>query len=159
MIDAFDRKILAVLQEDARITQSELAAKVGLSPTPCTRRIKRMEEDGVIDRYVTLVNPKELGLGLMVFVNVRLHTQAQKAFDLFEKAIKKMPEVVGCYLLAGSSDYLIQVRVADIESFRNFIRDRLIAIEGIGETQSSIVLEQVKNTTSIPVTAGRTSNR
>jgi Lrp/AsnC family leucine-responsive transcriptional regulator len=152
-IDAFDRKILLALQENARITTQELAERVGLSATPCARRVRRMEEDGLIDRYVTLLNPRRLGAGLSVFVNVRLNTQSAKTFDTFEAAIATMPEVVGCYLLAGNYDYLVQVRVADIESFRTFIRDRLVAIEGIGETQSSIVLEETKQTTALPLPA------
>ncbi len=149
--DIFDLKILDALQENARITTLELAERVGLSATPCTRRVKRLEEEGLIDRYVTVLNAERLGIGLMVFVNVRLHSQASKSFDTFEAAIRQMPEVVGCYLLAGNYDYLIQVRVADVEAFRSFIRERLVTIEGIGETQSSIVLEQTKTTTALPL--------
>ncbi|MGY3614235.1 Lrp/AsnC family transcriptional regulator [Bradyrhizobium sp. USDA 10063] len=150
-LDGFDRKILDALQENGRITTQELAERVGLSATPCARRIKRMEDDGVIDRYVTLLNPERLGLGLTVFVNVRLNTQSAGAFDAFEEAVRKLPEVVGCYLLAGNYDYLIQVRVADVEAFRSFIRDRLVTIEGIGETQSNVVLEETKHTTALPL--------
>ena len=150
-LDEFDRKILAILQENARITMQELAERVGLSATPCARRVKRMEDDGLIARYVTLLNPRGLGLGLTVFVNVRLNTQSAKTFEVFEVEIRKFPEVVGCYLLAGNYDYLVEVRVADVESFRRFIRDRLVAIDGIGETQSSIVLEETKRTTALPI--------
>jgi DNA-binding Lrp family transcriptional regulator len=150
-LDEFDRKILSALQENARITRQELAERVGLSATPCARRVRRMEEDGLIDRYVTLLNPARLGVGLTVFVSVRLHSQAAKAFDGFEEAIRKLPEVVGCYLLAGNYDYLVHVRVANVEAFRSFIRDRLVTIEGIGETQSNIVLEETKHTTALPL--------
>jgi DNA-binding Lrp family transcriptional regulator len=150
-LDAFDRKILDVLQENGRITIQELADRVGLSATPCARRVKRMEDDGLIDRYVTLLNPERLGLGLTVFVNIRLNTQAAKTFDAFEEAVRKLPEVVGCYLLAGNYDYLIQVRVADVEAFRSFIRDRLVILEGVVETQSSVVLEETKHTTALPL--------
>lgn len=153
-IDPFDRKILMALQENARITTQELAERVGLSATPCARRVKRMEDEGLIDRYVTLLNPARLGAGLTVFVNVRLDTQSAKTFDAFEAAIDRMPEVSGCYLLAGNYDYLVQVRVADIEAFRTFIRDRLAAIEGIGETQSNVVLEATKQTTALPLDGG-----
>jgi Lrp/AsnC family leucine-responsive transcriptional regulator len=150
-LDEFDRKILSALQENARITTQELAERVGLSATPCARRVKRMEDDGLIDRYVTLLNPERLGIGLTVFVNVRLNTQSAGSFDAFEEAVKKLPQVVGCCLLAGNYDYLLQVRVADVEAFRSFIRDRLVTIEGVGETQSSVVLEETKRTTALPL--------
>ena len=138
-LDEFDLKILTALQENARMTTQELAERVGLSATPCARRIKRMEDEGLIERYVTLLNPERLGVGLTVFVNVRLNTQSAKTFEAFEAAIRKLPQVVGCYLLAGNYDYLVQVRVADVEAFRSFIRDRLVTIDGIGATQSNIV--------------------
>jgi len=150
-LDQFDLKILKALQDNARITTQELAEYVGLSPTPCARRVKRMEEEGFIDKYVTLLNPKKMGVGLNVFVNVRLNTQAAKAFEAFEEAIRNLPEVAGCYLLAGNYDYLLQVRVPDVEAFRSFIRERLTTIEGIGETQSSVVLQQAKHTTALPL--------
>ena len=150
-LDEFDLKILTALQENARITTQELAERVGLSATPCARRIKRMEDEGLIERYVTLLNPERLGVGLTVFVNVRLNTQSAKSFSAFEEAIRKLPQVVGCYLLAGNYDYLIQVRVADVEAFRRFIGDRLVTIDGIGETQSNVVLEETKWTTALPL--------
>jgi DNA-binding Lrp family transcriptional regulator len=150
-LDEFDRKILSALQENARITTQELAERVGLSATPCARRVRRMEDDGLIDRYVTLLNPERLGVGLTVFVNVRLNTQSARSFDAFEGTIRKLPQVVGCYLLAGNYDYLVQVRVADVEAFRSFIRDKLVTIDGVGETHSSVVLEETKRTTALPV--------
>lgn len=150
-LDAFDRKILVALQENARITTQDLAERVGLSATPCARRVKRMEEDGLIDRYVTLLDPERLGAGLTVFVHIRLNTQSAKTFDLFEAAVRQLPEVVGCYLLAGNYDYLVQIRVADVKAFRTFILERLATIEGIGETQSNIVLEEIKYTTALPL--------
>jgi Lrp/AsnC family leucine-responsive transcriptional regulator len=153
-LDSFDLKILRVLQENARITTLELAERVGLSATPCARRVKRLEDDGLIDRYVTLLNAERLGIGLTVFVNIRLNSQVPQSFETFEAAIRRMPEVVGCYLLAGQYDYLVQVRVADVEAYRNLIRERLITIEGVAETQSSIVLEHTKQTTALPIPAG-----
>jgi DNA-binding Lrp family transcriptional regulator len=150
-LDEFDRKILNVLQENGRITTQDLAERVGLSATPCARRVKRMEEEGIIDRYVALLSPERLGIGLEVFVNVRLNTQSAKTFDAFEDAVRGMPEVIGCYLLAGNYDYLVHVRVTNVETFRSFIRDRLATIENIGETQSNVVLEVAKSTTSIAV--------
>src|ERR1700744_3225671 len=150
-LDEFDLKILTALQENARMTTQELAERVGLSATPCARRIKRMEDEGLIERYVTLLNPERLAVGLTVFVNVRLNTQSAKTFEAFEAAIRKLPQVVGCYLLAGNYDYLVQVRVADVEAFKSLIRDRLVTIDGIGATQSNIVLEETKWTTALPL--------
>jgi Lrp/AsnC family leucine-responsive transcriptional regulator len=149
--DEFDLKILRVLQDNARITALDLAERVGLSATPCSRRVKRLEDDGIIDRYVTLLNAERIGIGLMVFITVRLHSQVPGSFEAFESQIRNMPEVVGCYLVAGNYDYLVQVRVADVQSFKIFIRERLVAIQGVSETQSSIVLEQTKWTTALPV--------
>jgi Lrp/AsnC family leucine-responsive transcriptional regulator len=150
-LDAFDLKILRILQQSGRITTLELAEQVGLSATPCARRVKRLEDDGYIDHYVALLNAERIGLGLTVFVNIRLQTKAPTSFETFEAAIREMPEVVGCYLLAGNFDYLVQVRLANVEEFRDFIRERLITINGVLETQSSIVLEQTKQTTVLSI--------
>ncbi|HZB89988.1 MAG TPA: Lrp/AsnC family transcriptional regulator [Stellaceae bacterium] len=150
-LDALDIRILNALQEDGRITTLELAERVGLSPTPCARRVKRLEDEGLIERYVTLLNPERLGIGLNVFVNVRLISQTKGAIDTFEKAIKGLPEVVECYLLTGEYDYLLHLRVADIAALRSFVRDQLIANESVGATHSSIALEQTKYTTALPL--------
>lgn len=150
-LDALDIRILNALQEDGRITTLELAERVGLSPTPCARRVKRLEDEGMIERYVTLLNPERLGIGLNVFVNVRLISQTKGAIDTFEKAIKGLPEVVECYLLTGEYDYLLHLRVADIAALRSFVRDQLIANESVGATHSSIALEQTKYTTALPL--------
>jgi DNA-binding Lrp family transcriptional regulator len=149
-LDLFDLKILSLLQEDGRISMTDLADRVGLSPSPCARRVKRLEDEGYIDRYVTLLNARKLGVGLNVFVSIRLSSQTRAAFDRFDAEMGAIPEIVGCYLLTGAFDYLVQIRVTDIEEFRDFMRDRLTAIEGVVETQSSIVLEQLKSTTAIP---------
>jgi DNA-binding Lrp family transcriptional regulator len=152
-LDGFDRKILEILQEEGRITTLQLSERVGLSPTPCARRVKQLEDDGYIDRYVALLNAARLGVRLNVFVSIRLRSQTRDAFDRFDEEIKHMPEIVGCYLLTGSFDYLLQVRVSDVDAFRDFMRSRLTAIEGVIETQSSIVLQQLKATPAIPLTA------
>jgi DNA-binding Lrp family transcriptional regulator len=152
-LDSFDRKILEILQEEGRITTLQLSERVGLSPTPCARRVKQLEDDGYIDRYVALLNAARMGVRLNVFVSIRLRSQTRDAFDRFDEEIKHMPEIVGCHLLAGSFDYLLQVRVTDVDAFRDFMRSRLTAIEGVIETQSSIVLQQLKSTTAIPLAA------
>ncbi|HMR36799.1 Lrp/AsnC ligand binding domain-containing protein [uncultured Paracoccus sp.] len=149
-IDSFDLKILSLLQQDGRISMIDLAERVGLSPSPCARRVKWLEAEGYVDRYVALLNPQKLGVGLNVFINIRLSSQTTAAFDAFDAVVATIPEIVGCHLLTGAFDYLLQVRVADISEFRDFMRDRLTAIEGVIETQSSIVLEELKATTEIP---------
>jgi DNA-binding Lrp family transcriptional regulator len=159
-LDAFDVRILDALQENGRITTLELAERIGLSPTPCARRVKRLEEEGLIDRYVTLLNAERLGIGLNVFVNVRLRSQTKGAIDIFEKAIEDLPEVVECYLLTGEYDYLLHLRVADIAALRSFVRDHLVVNESVGATHSSIALEQTKYTTALPLPArGRSQAR
>ena len=150
-LDSFDFKILDALQEDARITTLDLADRVGLSATPCARRVKRLEEEGVIERYVTLLNAERLGIGLNVFVNVRLRSQTKDSMDIFEAGIKELPEIVECYLLTGEYDYLLHVRIADIPALRAFVRDHLTTIESVAATHSSIALEQKKYTTALPL--------
>lgn len=152
-LDEFDLKILGILQQEGRITTLQLAERVGLSPTPSARRVKRLEDEGYIDRYVGLLNPAHLGVRLNVFVSIRLRSQTRDAFARFGEEIKHMPEIVGCYLLTGNYDYLLQVRVADVDAFGDFMLSKLTAIEGVIETQSSIVLQELKATTEIPLTA------
>ena len=148
-LDALDVRILNILQENARITTLELAEQVGLSPTPCARRVKRLEDDGLIDRYVTLLDPKKAGLDLSVFISVRLRNQTSETIEKFDRSVRALPEISECYLIAGVHDYLLHLRVADVEALRDFLRNRLTAIEGIAEAQSSIVLDTVKYTTAL----------
>jgi Lrp/AsnC family leucine-responsive transcriptional regulator len=151
-LDALDIKILNALQQDARMTTLELAAHVGLSATPCARRVKRLEDEGVIERYVTLLNAERLGIELNVFADIRLRSQTKESIEIFERAIKDMPEVVECYLVTGEYDYLLHLRVADMAALRALMRDRLIAIESVAATHSSIALEQIKYTTALALT-------
>jgi len=148
-LDATDIRILDILQENARITTLELAEQVGLSPTPCARRVKRLEDDGLIERYVTLLNEKKAGMDLSVFISVRLRNQTGETIGRFERSVRSMPEITECYLMSGVHDYLLRLRVADVGALRDFLRNRLVTIEGIAETQSSIVLEKVKYTTAL----------
>jgi Lrp/AsnC family leucine-responsive transcriptional regulator len=148
-LDSLDIKILTLLQENARITMLDLAEQVGLSPTPCARRVKRLEDDGLIERYVTLLNPQRAGLDLSVFISVRLRSQTAETIDKFERSVRDMPEISECYLMSGIHDYLLHLRVADVEALKDFLRNRLVTIEGIAETQSSIVLDKVKYTTAL----------
>jgi Lrp/AsnC family leucine-responsive transcriptional regulator len=156
-LDALDVRILNILQENARITTLELAEQVGLSPTPCARRVKRLEDDGLIQRYVTLLDEKKAGLDLSVFISVRLRNQTAETIDKFERSVRSMPEISECYLVSGVHDYLLHLRVADVDALRDFLRNRLVTIEGIAEAQSSIVLDKVKYTTALTLSeaAGR----
>ncbi|PSH03795.1 MAG: ArsR family transcriptional regulator [Acidobacteria bacterium] len=154
-LDEIDCKILDVLQHEGRISTLDLAERVGLSPTPCARRVKRLEELGVIEGYVAVLNPKALGVGLNVFVNVRLRSSTRNAIETFEQAIKDMPEVVECYLVTGNYDYLLHLRLADVDMFKDFVRERLTNIASVGETLSSIALEQTKFTTAIALRPGQ----
>jgi Lrp/AsnC family leucine-responsive transcriptional regulator len=148
-LDALDVRILNILQDNARITTLELAEQVGLSPTPCARRVKRLEDDGLIERYVTLLNPQRAGLDLSVFISVRLRNQTAETIEKFERSVRGMPEISECYLVSGVHDYLLRLRLADVEALKEFLRNRLVTIEGIAETHSSIVLDKVKYTTAL----------
>jgi len=148
-LDEIDGRILNVLQQEGRISILDLSERVGLSPTPCARRVKRMEDEGVIQRYAAVLNPAAVGSRLDVFVSVRLRTSTRKAIEIFEQAVQNMPEVVECYLVTGNHDYLLHLRLADVDDFKDFVRERLINIPSVGETVSSIALEQTKHTTAI----------
>ena len=154
-LDALDIRILNILQENARITTLELAEQVGLSPTPCARRVKRLEDDGLIQRYVTLLDEKKAGLDLSVFISVRLRNQTAETIDKFDRSVRSMPEITECYLVTGAHDYLLHLRVADVEALRDFLRERLVTIEGIAEAQTSIVLDKVKYTTALTLSESR----
>jgi Lrp/AsnC family leucine-responsive transcriptional regulator len=150
-LDSIDRKILSVLQEDAAIPNVNLARRVGLSPSPCLRRVNQLEESGVIKRRVTLVEPAAVGLGVSVFVQVTLEKQAANALKIFEKTILQRPEVMECYLMTGDADYLLRVVVPDITAFERFVLDRLTQISSVARVRSSFALKQVKYTTTLPI--------
>ena len=150
-LDAIDRKILARLQEDARIANVELSEAVGLSPAPCLRRVRALEEQGVIRKHVTLLDPSAVGLPVSVFVNVSLERQVEKALQRFESAILTRPEVMECYLMTGDADYLLRVVCADLVAYERFLLDHLTQIPGVASIRSSFALKQVKYSTALPV--------
>ena len=150
-LDNTDRRILRVIQEEARVSNSELAERVGLSPSPCWRRVRTLEENGVIERYVTLVNAKAVGLPINVFATVTLEKQAESALELFEKAVKKRPEVMECNLMTGEFDYLLRVVVPDLAAYERFLMDHLTRIKGIASIKSSLSLKQVSYKTALPL--------
>jgi DNA-binding Lrp family transcriptional regulator len=150
-LDSIDRKILAVLQEYARIPNVELAGKVGLSPSPCLRRVRELEEGGVIRRHVALVDPAAVGLGVSVFVSVRLERQVEGALENFEAAVLARAEVMECYLMTGDADYLLRVVVCDLPAYEQFLMQHLTRVPGIASIRSSFALKQVKYTTALPL--------
>lgn len=151
-LDAIDRKILARLQQNARISNIELSDAVGLSPAPCLRRVRALEESGVIRKHVTLLDPGAVGLSVSVFVNVSLERQIEKALQRFESAVLTRPEVMECYLMTGDADYLLRVVCADLVAYERFLLDHLTQIPGVASIRSSFALKQVKYSTALPVT-------
>jgi len=150
-MDATDWKIVSLLQDDARLSNVELAKAVNLSPSPCLLRVRRLEKEGLIGRYVTLLDPLKLGLTVSVFIQVRLERQVEKALETFEAAIAARPEVMECYLMTGDSDYMLRVMVADVQALERFIVDFLAKIPGVGNLKSSFALKQVKYKTALPL--------
>jgi Lrp/AsnC family leucine-responsive transcriptional regulator len=154
-LDAIDRRILRALQADGRMIYDALAAQVNLSPSATLRRVKRLEESGVIKAYVALVSPERIGLGLTAYLNVRLekHSEVHKRnpMDLFRAAVQTWPEVVECAALTGEMDFLLRVVVQDMAHYSRFIMDTLLKHPSVEDCKTSFVLDRVKNTTALPV--------
>jgi Lrp/AsnC family leucine-responsive transcriptional regulator len=150
-LDDTDRKILSLLQADCRLTLTEVADKVGLSVSPCHRRIKRMEENGVVLRYAAVVDPRAVGLPVSVFVSIKLERQKEADLERFAKAIASWQEVVECYLMTGQRDYLLRVVVADLVAYEQFIKQKLTRLDGVSSIESSFALDQVKFAVSLPL--------
>ena len=158
-LDATDLRILTELQHDSSLTNLELAKRVHLSPSPCLTRVKALEAAGVIDRYVALVNPKQLGLNLSVFISISLKEQSKSALAEFEQRIAEHDEVMECYLMTGDSDYLIRVAIADMTALEKFILEQLTPIPGIEKIDSNITLPPMRPGTESPtiVMTGRSA--
>ncbi len=152
-LDKTDRLILTLLQENAQLTMQEIGQRINLSKTPVHERIKRLEREGYIDRYVTIVNKKKLGNLLLVYCQVTLDKQTRDTFADFNKAINDMPEVLDCVLVSGTFDYLLKIIIRDMESYNRFYQERLSVIPGILHISSFFVMDEVKSTTNIPVNA------
>lgn len=154
-LDKLDRQILRSLQQDGRATYDQLAEQVSLSPSAVLRRVKRLEEAGVIDRYVALVRPESVGLGLTAYINVRLekHTESHKRnpMDLFRASVQTWPEVAECAALTGEMDYLLRVVFQDMAHYSRFIMDTLLKHPSVQDCKTSFVLDRVKATTAVPV--------
>jgi DNA-binding Lrp family transcriptional regulator len=142
-LDETDRKILRILQSDSRLTNTELSERVMLSPTPCLRRVKRLEAEGYIQGYRAKIDRNKLGLAVMVFVQITLDQQVESALEVFEDAIHKRPEILSCYLMTGDADYLLQVVVRDLDHYAELVRNHLSQIPPVRNIRSSFVLQQV----------------
>src|SRR4030095_14735052 len=143
-LDEIDRRILIALQENARISNVELAAAVGLSPSPCLRRVRSLGKSGLIRAPVPLRAPIRLGLGVSIFVHVSLEKQVEEALETFETAVTGRPEIVECYLMTGDADYLLRVVVPDLPAYQRLLIDHLTRIPGVASIRSSFSLKQVK---------------
>ncbi|HEX7781250.1 MAG TPA: Lrp/AsnC family transcriptional regulator [Sphingobium sp.] len=149
--DEIDHRILTALQENGRITNNDLADQVGLSPSPCLRRVRQLESNGVIDSYVALLSPESLGLYVTAFVRVRLDGQDDRHLATFEDAVTELPEVMECYLMTGESDYQLRVLVGSLSEFEDFLRQKLTRISGVSQVTSSFALRPVVYKTALPV--------
>lgn len=150
-LDKTDYKILHHLQNDGRMSNAELAETIGLSPSPCLRRVKILEEEGVIERYVAIVNPKAVDLPVHVVVNVSLTNQDEESLKTFRNRISNCRDVMECYLMTGGSDYMLRVLVSDLEHYERFLADHLTRIPGIANIQSSFALKQLIYNTDLPL--------
>ncbi len=150
-LDAIDRRILENLQDDARIRNVDLAGKVGLSPSPCLRRVGNLEQTGVILGYATLVDAEAVGLPVSIFVSVTLEKQVERALRVFEKHIRARPEVMECYLMTGDADYLLRVVTSDLAAYEKFLLEHLTRIPGVASIKSSFALKQVAYRTALPI--------
>ena len=150
-MDQIDRKLLQLLQQDGRVTAQALATRVGLSPSPCLRRIRIMEEKGIIRGYVALVDQKKVDLPVSVFISIKLERQREEELDAFNAAVSQWPEVVEAYLMTGQQDFLLRVVVSDLDAYERFLKTKLTRVEGVSSIQSSFALGQVKHTNVLPL--------
>jgi Lrp/AsnC family leucine-responsive transcriptional regulator len=150
-LDTIDMRILSEIQEDASLTNAELAARVGLSASPCLARVRALDAAGIITRRVALLDPMLLGADVSVFIQVTLEKQTEALLDVFEAAMAGFPEVMECYLMTGDSDYLLRVVVRDTVALQHFIVDRLSKTRGVANIRSSFALKQVKYKTALPL--------
>ena len=152
ILDRIDKHILRLMQSNGRISNLELADQVGLSPTPCSRRVKRLEDSGIIDRHVTLLNPQALGLSLTAIIGISMDRHTPDRFEAFEKAIAHMPEIIECSIVTGqAADFLVKAVVKDMRHYEKFLLGHLTRLAGVTGVHSSFVLRQLINKTELPV--------
>jgi Lrp/AsnC family leucine-responsive transcriptional regulator len=150
-LDDFDTRIIAALQGDGRLTNVELAERIGLSPSPCLRRVKRLERDGYIAAYRAVLDRGRVGLGFTVFVGVRLESHANDRAGGFEEAVLEMREVIACHMVSGTVDYLLEIVVPDLAHYQKFLVDKLLALPIVREVQSSIAINTLKAGAPLPL--------
>ena len=150
-LDRYEKRILALLQEDASLSTAAIGEKVGLSSSPCWRRIDRLEREGFIKRKVALVDRKKIGLNAQIFAQIKLNAHGRANLDEFAEAIRAFPEVLECYVLMGSVDFLIRIVTTDIEAYERFFFNRLSQLPGVQEVNSTVALSEIKATTALPI--------
>lgn len=150
-LDAVDRKILRLLQQDAGLSNTDLAERVGLSSAPCWRRVKRLEDMGIISRRVAILNPEALGLEIVVFASVKLAKHEKASLSDFENAVKDYEQVTECYTVSGSMDFLLRIVTTDMRSYDRFLREHILQLPAVAEVDSRFVVTQVKYTTALPL--------
>lgn len=150
-LDRTDRQILHLLQREGRITNADLAERVNLSPSPCLRRLQRLEQSGVIAGYSARLDPHAVGLGLSAFVRVQLSEHSSQVVERFAQSVREWPEVVACFALTGEMDYLLQVVVEDLDHYSDFVMKKLLNSAGVADMSSSFVLQTVKATHELPL--------
>jgi Lrp/AsnC family leucine-responsive transcriptional regulator len=150
-LDAIDRRIVAALQANGRLTNADLAQRVGLSPSPCLRRVNRLEREGYIEGYRAILRRDRLGLDLTVFVGVKIDGHADDRATAFEQAVIAAPEVVACHMVSGEADYLLEVVVPDLERYRNFLVGKLLELPVVREVRSNIAIQSLKAAATLPL--------
>ncbi len=152
-MDSWDRRILALLQEDSSLSMAELAERVGLSQSPCWRRVQRLRAEGIIRAEVALVDRGKVGLKTQIFAQVKLSAQGRQHLDEFAEAIRSFPEVLECWVLMGPVDFLLRIVAPDVESYERFFFERLSRVPGVQEITSTVALSEIKATTVLPIPA------
>lgn len=151
-LDKLDKKILQELQQDGSITNLELAEKIGLSPSPCARRVKQLQDSGIIKHQVTLLDASKLELKLIALIQISMDRHTPDRFEIFEKKVRSFPEVTECLLITGqSADYQLKVFVPDMEYYQEFLLNKITKIEGVTDVHSSFILREVLSTTELPL--------
>jgi Lrp/AsnC family leucine-responsive transcriptional regulator len=150
-LDAIDHRIIAALQADGRLSNVDLADRVGLSPSPCLRRVKRLEQDGYIEAYRAVLRRGRVGLGLTVFIGVKIDGHADARADRLQETFVAMPEIVACHMISGEADYLLEVVVPDLDHYQRFLLDKLLAMPIIKEVRSNIAIQTLKAAAPLPL--------
>ncbi|MBI3145172.1 MAG: winged helix-turn-helix transcriptional regulator [Pseudogulbenkiania sp.] len=150
-LDKIDLKILKHLQNNGRMSMTELAEKVGLSTTPCTERVRKLERDGIIEGYYARLNPQAMNSSLLVFVEIKLAAKSGDIFDSFRREVQKLPEVMECHLVSGEYDYLLKARISDMSMYRKLLGEILLKLPHANESRSYVVMEEVKETLALPI--------